>query len=72
MVIKMKLETIINNSKEIYMEGHGVSVTINTWSNLEGANVMVHGTDCRLLMAGAFRWEELDVIAAALTVARTA
>lgn len=68
----MKLETIIKDSKEILMEGHGVSVTVNTWSNLEGANLMVHGQDCRLLMAGAFRWEELDMITAALTVARTA
>ena len=68
----MKLETIIKDSKEIFVEGHGVSVTVNTWSNLEGGNVMVHGEDCRLLMAGAFRWEELDILCAALTIARSA
>jgi len=68
----MKLQTIIKDSKEILMKGHGVFVTVNTWSSLEGANIMVHGEDCRLMMAGAFRWEELDMITAALTVARTA
>lgn len=68
----MKLETIVKNSKEIVVEGHGVTVTVNTWGNLDGANLMVHGDDCRILMAGAFRWEELDMIIAGLTIARTA
>jgi len=49
----MKLQTIIKDSKEILMKGHGVFVTVNTWSSLEGANIMVHGEDCRLMMAGA-------------------
>lgn len=68
----MKLETFVSESKEICLSGKGIIVTVNTWSNLEGANLMVHGEKCQLMMAGAFRWEELDMICAALTVARTA
>lgn len=69
----MKVETIIAHSNEIFVEGDGVSVTINTWSNQEGANIMVHTEkDLSIRMAGAFRWEELDMICAAIAVARTA
>lgn len=57
----MKLETFKTDSKEIFVEGNGISVTVNTWANYEGCNLMVHGKGPELLlrMAGAFRWEEL-------------
>ena len=32
--------------------------------------VMVHGKDLSLRMAGAFRWEEIDAVIVALTAAR--
>lgn len=68
----MKMETFVNQSKEVFIEGKDTTVSINVWSNLEGANIMVHGKGLDIRMAGSFRWEELDMIAAAITVARTA
>lgn len=70
----MKLETMKADSKEIFLEAGSVTVTINTWSNHEGANLMVHGAgpELPLRMAGAFRWEELDAISVALAAARAA
>lgn len=70
----MKLETFKSDSKEIYLSSKSISVTINTWSNHEGASIMVHGAGPQLplRMAGAFRWEELDAIIVALAAARSA
>jgi hypothetical protein len=68
----MKLESIKNSCKEFYVESDTISVTVTTWSNLEGASLMVHGKgpDLPLRMAGAFRWEELDAMLVALAAAR--
>ena len=66
----MKLETLKSNCTETFVEFDGGSVTVNTWANHEGANIMVHGKDLSLRMAGAFRWEEIDAIIVALTAAR--
>lgn len=66
----MKLETFKADSKEIWLEFDGGSVTVNPWGNCEGASIMVHGKDLSLRMAGAFRWEEIDAIIVALTAAR--
>lgn len=68
----MNLKTIKTDCKEIFVESDELQVTVNTWSNLEGANLMVHGKDCSIRMAGAFRWEEMDVILVALAAARSA
>lgn len=70
----MKLETIKADSQEIFLEARDVTVTINTWSNHEGVNIMVHGggSAMPLRMAGAFRWEEVDAIIVALAAARSA
>jgi hypothetical protein len=70
----MKIETLSSTSKEIYIDAGKMTVTVNVWSNLEGASIMVHGSGAELplRMAGAFRWEEIDVILAALSVARSA
>ena len=68
----MKLETLKSNCTETFVEFDGGSVTVNPWSNCEGANIMVHGKDVSLRMAGAFRWEEIDAIIVALTAARAA
>ena len=69
----MKMETFTSNTKEVFVEGNGVSVIVNIWGNLEGCSVMVHGkgSELPIRMAGAFRWEELDVILVALTAARS-
>lgn len=70
----MKLEAMKADSKEIFLDAGDMSVTINTWANLEGASIMVHGKgpELPLRMAGAFRWEELDVILVAIAAARSA
>lgn len=70
----MKLETFVTKSKEVFVESGDIQVTVNTWSNHEGASLMVHGKgpELPLRMAGAFRWEEIDVILVALTAARAA
>lgn len=66
----MKLETFKSPTTEVFLEFDGGSVTVNPWSNHEGANLMVHGKDVSMRMAGAFRWEEIDAIIVALTAAR--
>lgn len=70
----MKLETIKSQSQEIFVEAGNMSVTVNTWSNGEGASMMVHGQgpELPLRMAGSFRWEEIDAIIVALAAARAA
>ena len=67
-----KLETFTSQSKETYLEAESVIVTVNTWANMEGASIMVHGKgpDLPMRMAGSFRWEELDAIIVALAAAR--
>jgi hypothetical protein len=72
MADKMRLESLKNQTTEIFVDGYGVTVTCNPWANGEGMSLMVHGKDLSLRMAGAFRWEELDVITVALSAARTA
>ena len=66
------MRTLKNDSKEIFVEGNGIAVTVNTWANHEGINLMVHGKDLSLRMAGAFRREEADAILVALAAARSA
>ena len=68
----MKLETFTSQSKETYLEAKSVIVTVNTWANLEGASIMVHGKgpELPMRMAGSFLWEELDAIIVALAAAR--
>ena len=66
----MKLETIKTDCNEIYVEAEDFTVTVNTWSNHEGASIMVHGKGNALRLAGAFRWEEIDVLLAAFAAAR--
>jgi hypothetical protein len=53
----MKLETFKSPTTELFLEFDGGSVTVNPWANCEGANIMVHGKDLSLRMAGALRWE---------------
>lgn len=70
----MKLEAIKTPTTEVFLEAHGLTVTVTAWSNAEGASLMVHGAGegLPLRMAGAFRWEEIDAILVALTAARSA
>ena len=66
----MKLEITKSSSTETYVEHGNLSVTLHTWGNMEGANLMVHGENNAMRMAGSFRWEELDAVCLAITAAR--
>lgn len=66
----MKLETIKSATTEVMVEGHGVTVTVNPWSNYEGLSFMVEGKDGAIRLASVLRWEELDVLLVALAAAR--
>lgn len=68
----MKLETFKAPSTEVFLDAGKMTVTVNVWSNGEGASLMVHGAgpELPLRMAGAFRWEEIDAILVALAAAR--
>ena len=69
----MKLESIKTNTTEIFLEGNGITVSVYRWGNFEGASFLVHGSGegSPIQSAGSFRWEELDVLISALTIART-
>jgi hypothetical protein len=44
----------------IEAEAKSVIVTVNTWANLEGASIMVHGKGpLPMRMAGSFLWKNL-------------
>ena len=68
----MNLSTAVTDSKEVFVDAGRFTVTVNTWGNLEGCSLMVHGNgeNIPLRMAGAFRWEEIDAIIVALAAAR--
>lgn len=71
----MKLETFRAPTTEVFIEGHGVTVSATPWANGEGCTALMHGRGdggltIRATVAG--RWEELDVLLMALTAARSA
>ena len=67
----MRLEAIKSFATEIFLETKDGAVTVNPWSNQEGANVMLTTKDGAVKMAGCLRWEEIDCLLAALAVARS-
>lgn len=70
----MKLETFKTDTKETFVSGNGISVTVYQWGNLEGCSFMIHqdGQIMPLRCAASLRWEELDTLLVALTAARSA
>jgi hypothetical protein len=70
----MEMKTIVTNSREIFLESDNGSCVVNNWSNLCGANVMLHSNDsCQSLkLAASLRWEEIDLLLVALAAARSA
>lgn len=69
----VRIESMRTQVSEVFMEGGGINVSVYTWGNLEGCSFIVHGDGGQmpLRLAGSFRWEELDLFLAALTVARS-
>lgn len=70
----MKLETFIAETKEVFVEGKGLSVSAYPWANLEGVSVLLHseGKDMPIRAAFSLRWEELDALMVALAAVRAA
>lgn len=69
-VSEVKFESFTTPCKEVFVEGHGISVTVNTWSNCEGLTFILAGKDNAIRTAACMRWDELDVLLCALTAAR--
>jgi len=69
----MKLETFKSPTKETYVTGNGITVTVYDWANLEGCSFMIHqdGESMPLRCAASLRWEELDTLLVALAAARS-
>lgn len=68
----MKLETIVTQTTEVFIEGNNVSAIVNPWANCEGVTFMLHGKDLSIRLAASLRWEELDMLLVALQAARAA
>lgn len=69
----MNLETFSCNTKETFVVGNGISVSVYQWGNKEGCSFMIHqdGEYLPLRCAASLRWEELDTLLVALTAARS-
>jgi hypothetical protein len=69
----MKLETFKSDTKETFVTGNGITVSVYQWGNLEGCSFMLHqdGETMPLRCAASLRWEELDTLLVALTAARS-
>lgn len=70
----MQLDCIKTQTKEIFLEGPDITVSVYAWGNMEGCSFMVHGNgkEMPMRLAASLRWEELDTLLAALTLARSA
>ena len=68
----MKIEQYLSKVSEIFVENEDHSVTVTALSNGEGVNVMLHGKNLSPVLTGSMRWEEVDILVAALTLARSA
>lgn len=69
----MDISTFKQQTTEIFVEGNGVTVTVNPWGNLEGLNFMVFDDKSKgagIRCCGSFTWEESDILVMALTAAR--
>ncbi len=69
--IIMKLETIRSQVYETFISSDRIDVSVSAWGNCEGANLMVtHKDTGAVIMSGALRWEVMDLVVAAISVAR--
>lgn len=70
----MKLEKIKTQVSETYIEGPDITVSVYAWGNGEGCSFLVHGNGkgIPLRLASSMRWEEVEILIAALTLAKTA
>ena len=67
----MKMESLKTTTTETFVEGNGISVTVNPWSNMEGVSFMVHTDNLALRTAASLRWEELDTLLVMVAKPRT-
>jgi hypothetical protein len=65
----MKMETVNQTVKQVYIEDGENIITVTQWSNLEGCTVCMT-QDLNVRFAAELRWEEMDLVIAALSAAR--
>jgi hypothetical protein len=66
----MKLESSKGNSSEIFVSNGKTQVTVSTWANCEGVNVVVTRENLATQLAGPLTWDDVDAVICALTAAR--
>lgn len=66
----MKIEAIKTPTTEVFLEAKDVTITVTQWANHEGVNLMMNGKDLSVRFAASLRWEEADMLLAALATAR--
>lgn len=66
----MKIEAIKTTIQEVCLESPTIDIVVTPWGNCEGASVLGFRKDA-IAFALGMRWEELDLLTAAISVART-
>ena len=66
----MKIEAIKTTIQEVCLESQTIDIVVTPWGNHEGASVLGFRKDA-IAFALALSWEELDLLTAAISVART-
>ena len=65
--------TALSDTKELFVDGNGINVSIYQWANLDGVSIFILGDGENMPNRGALslRYEELDTLIMALTAARS-
>lgn len=67
---KPKIETFVTRTSEVFATGSGISISATPWGNHEGLSYIINDDKGGMRTAASMRWEELDVMLAALSMAR--
>lgn len=63
-------EVLKSTSKEVSIIKGNLNITINEWSNLEGATIIVFDDNLVHRMCGSFTWDEINLISLAISESR--
>jgi hypothetical protein len=68
----LELKTMTNKVSEVIVKNDNIEVVVNDWSNLEGCSFIVMGKEkTNIKLAGCMRWEDVDALLVALTIAKS-
>ncbi len=68
----LELKTMTNKVNEVIIKNNNIEVIVNDWSNLEGCSFMVLEKETtNVKLAGCMRWEDVDALLVALTIAKS-